>query len=281
MPSLDVETLVGELRQTLTAAPFELPQPGREASRLVGWVLGLGEAQVRARGEQAVADGDAERLRQLARRRARGEPMAYLLGQREFYGRTFRVDPRVLVPRPETEHLVEAALALPNPTAPKVLDVGTGSGCLAITLALEIPGARALATDLSLGALVVCRTNARQLGARVSTVACDLGDALRLDRFDLVVSNPPYVAPEAPLSVEVRDHEPATALFADDQGRAILRSLLDQAEALRPGVPLLFEIGHDQADWLRQAIDRRPHLALRGFHRDLAGFERIVELVRR
>ena len=278
MPTL--QELLTEARRLLAEAAFELPQPGREASRLAGWVLCLGEAQVRARGEQVVSSDQAQEVLDLTRRRASGEPMAYLLGYREFYGRDFRVDERVLVPRPETEHLVEAAVALELPSRPRILDLGTGSGCLAITLALELPGAAVVATDLSPAALAVAHQNARALEARVTLLAADLAQGLRLEGFDLLASNPPYIDPAAELSTEVRDHEPSSALFAADQGRQALRTILDQAVALRPGVPILLELGHDQAPWLREAADRRPHLELRRFHRDLAGFDRIAELIR-
>ena len=279
--TLRLDELLGEARRALSEACFELPQPGREAARLAGHVLGLDEAQIRARDEQPVAEPEAERFRALVTRRVRGEPMAYLVGRREFWGRDFVVDRRVLVPRPETEHLVEAALDLDLPAAPQILDLGTGSGCLAITLALEKPDSRVVATDRSPAALAVCALNARRLGARVRCLAADLTAPLVLEGFDLVVSNPPYIDPAATLSPEVRDHEPGMALFADDRGRDMLRRLLDTAAALRPGVVMLLEIGHDQGEWLRSAVAQRPHLGWRRIHRDLAGIERTAEIERR
>ena len=198
-----------------------------------------------------------------------GEPVAYLFGEKEFYGRVFRVDDRVLIPRPETEHVVEAALAVSAgslPESPLILDVGTGSGCLAVTLALEIPGARVVGTDLSPGALAVASGNARRLGARVGFVRADLAAGLDLDRFDMVVSNPPYVdRSEAPdLSPEICNFEPHLALFPPGSGDSTLARLLGQARALSPNVPLILEIGRGQLP----AVER--HASASGLHLDRA-----------
>ncbi|HVR07812.1 MAG TPA: peptide chain release factor N(5)-glutamine methyltransferase, partial [Thermoanaerobaculia bacterium] len=204
--------LLREGRRRLAATAFA---PPREAALLLGAVLGLTEAQAMARDDQAVPAAAAARFEALLARRLAGEPVAYLLGGREFYGRRFAVDQRVLIPRPETEHVVEAALALALPAAPRILDVGTGSGCLAVTLALELRGATVTAADLSPGALAVAAGNARRHGVagRVAAVASDLTVAFDLGGFDLVVSNPPYVDPaDAPgLSPEVCKFEPHLA----------------------------------------------------------------------
>ncbi len=282
------EHTVGDLlrqgRQALAeAAGFEPSL--REANLLLRHVLGLGEASLLARRDEAVTADAAARFREFLARRLRGEPVAYLLGEREFYGRPFAVDPRVLIPRPETEHLVEAALALELPASPRILDLGTGSGVIAVTLALEIPGSRVVATDLSLAALQVLRSNVRRHAAegRVAAVGGDLGAALRLDRFDLVVSNPPYVDPReaAELSPEVRDFEPHLALFAPGSGRRVLERLLDEARSLRPGVHLLLEIGYDQSEWLRAAVAGRRHLEPIEIVRDYGDIPRTAVLRRR
>lgn len=208
------------------------------------------EAQILARDDRPVAPAEAARFADLLARRATGEPAAYLIGEREFYGRPFAVDRRVLIPRPETEHIVEEALALELPPSPRILDIGTGSGCLAITLALEIPSARVTATDLSPGALAVARKNAYRHGVadRVALTAQDLATALELATFDLVVSNPPYVdRADAPtLSPEVCDFEPHLALFSPDGGLAALARLFTASAALRPGTPVIVEIGQGQ-----------------------------------
>lgn len=283
-PTLD--QLLAEARPRLAATSFGAPT--REAVLLLGRVLGLSEAQILAHGEREVPDEAAARFRGLLERRLAGEPTAYLFGEREFYGRAFRVDPRVLIPRPETEHLVEAALAAPLPERPWILDVGAGSGILAVTLALEIPGARAVATDVSPGALAVTSANARRLGVRdrVFPVGADLARGLDLARFDLVVSNPPYIDPgDAPaLSPEVYNFEPHVALFGPGSGDSLYARLFadvsERPDGLRSGVPLLVEIGYGQLD----AVGRHAEasgLRVAGIRHDYAGIPRIVILERR
>jgi release factor glutamine methyltransferase len=275
-----LDDLLADARRRLAAAPFA--PSTREAALLLGHVLGWSEAQVLARGERPVPPAAARRFAVLLARRLRGEPVAYLTGEREFWGRSFHVDRRVLVPRPETEHLVEAALAAPLPAAPRILDVGTGSGCLAVTLALELPGARVVACDVSPAALAVAAANVRRHGARVALVAADLWAPLDLAAFDLVVSNPPYVDPAAAagLSPEVVDHEPAQALFAAESGRRELRRLVSGAAAgLAPGALLLLEVGHDQATIVGEHATASG-LHLEGVTRDYAGIPRVVRLRR-
>jgi len=176
--------------------------------------------------------------------RLQGKPTQYITGHQEFYGRDFRVTPDVLIPRPETEHLIEAALAHTN-AAGTILDIGTGSGAIAITLALETK-ARVVAIDVSLAALAVAKENARSLGARVEFVAGDLGTALADSAYDLIVSNPPYVAERdrATLQREVREYEPALALFGGEDGLAVYPRLIsDAVRLLRPGGWLMMELG--------------------------------------
>jgi len=274
-----VDELAEEAGRRLAATAFRPPR--REALLLLGRVLGWTEAQVLARGDRFVPSDAETRFRGLLERRLAGEPVAYLLGEREFYGRTFRVDDRVLIPRPETEHLVEEALTLPLPPRPRVLDVGTGSGCLAVTLALEIPSARVVATDLSPGALAVASANARLLGSKVTLVATDLAAGLRLAHFDLVVSNPPYIGrdEEAALSPEVRSFEPHLALFADGGGEAVIGRLLELGRALRPGVHMAFEIGYGQLERVLHRVGAAPFSVV-GIREDLAGIPRVLVLRR-
>jgi release factor glutamine methyltransferase len=186
--------------------------------------------------------------------RLSGLPTQYITGTQEFYGRDFRVTPDVLIPRPETEHLIEIALRIPSET---VLDVGTGSGSIAVTLALETE-ARVTASDISSAALQIAQPNARTLKALVDFLQCDLGSALRNESFDLVVSNPPYV-PEtdrATLQPEVRDHEPALALFAGPEGLDIYRRLIPEAaRLLKPGGRLILELGYNSLEGVRQMLD--------------------------
>jgi release factor glutamine methyltransferase len=207
--------------------------------------------------------------------RLKGKPTQYITGHQEFYGRDFRVTPDVLIPRPETEHLVEAAIGKIHPRD-LVLDVGTGSGAIAISLALETP-AHVFATDISSDALRVAQANARQLSANVGFLACDLLDAIRDHSMNVLVSNPPYVprTDEPSLQREVRDYEPHVALFAGPTGLETYERLIaDAARILRPRGWLLLELGYNSLDPVRAMlehgwtdIDVIP---------DLAGFPRVI-----
>jgi release factor glutamine methyltransferase len=254
--------------------------PGREAALLLAAVLECSPSELLARDDRPVDPLPEQRYRRLVERRAAGEPVAYLVGEREFYGRRFRVDRRVLVPRPETEHLVEIALGLPLPGDARVLDVGVGSGALAVTLAAERPRWKICAVDLSLGALAVAAANWRRLaaGARSSLVASDLAAALDLAAFDLVVSNPPYVDPGEleTLPRDVRDFEPELALVSPGGGSRIAVRLLDEMRALRGGALLAFEIGAGQREAVVAEAGRAGAWELVEVRRDLAGIERDV-----
>jgi release factor glutamine methyltransferase len=283
VPPLDtIDRLLAEARPRLAATPFGAPP--REAALLLARVLGLGEAQVLAHGERAVPAEAAARFRGLLERRLAGEPVAYLFEEREFYGRPFFVDRRVLIPRPETEHLVEEALATSLPPRPWLLDIGTGSGCLAVTLALEIPEARAVAVDLSPGALAVAARNARRLGAagRVLPAGADLTNGLDLSRFDLVVSNPPYVdRADAPaMSPEVCMFEPHMALFAPGSGDSVYARLLAECAGLRPGVRILLELGFGQLETVVRHAEAAG-LETVGSRHDYAGIPRVLVLEHR
>ena len=272
-----------EARRVFSESPIEISP--REAFLLLAHVLDWSEAQVRARDDRLLEAEAAGHFQGLLTRRAAGEPSAYLTGIREFFGRELQVDRRVLIPRPETEHLVEATLTrLKDVPSPRVLDVGTGSGCVALTLACELPSARVTATDLSLDALEVARLNARHLNVwdRMSWLRGDLTKACALARFDAVVSNPPYVAEEAAeqMSPEVLDFEPHSALFAADQGRRLIVELLDDARRMKSGAHLCFELGFDQGEWALGEIDARPHLKDGELIRDYAGLSRVVACIR-
>ena len=206
-----------------------LDSPRLSAELLLRHVLGISRVELAAYPEKPVPEAALGRLEGLLRRRLQGEPVAYLLGTREFFGRDFHVSPATLIPRPETEHLIEAALAAFPDASRKIrfADLGTGSGCIAVTLCAERPAWQGIALDLSGRALAVARRNAarhkihRLLFTRADFTACPLA----ADSLDLVVSNPPYVsrAEYATLSPEVRDFEPVSALvpaFADDGGRS-------------------------------------------------------------
>jgi release factor glutamine methyltransferase len=207
--------------------------------------------------------------------RMQGKPTQYITGRQEFYGRDFRVTPDVLIPRPETEHLIQASLARIHPVD-VVLDVGTGSGAIAITLALETK-ARVFATDISTTALCIAVANARRLYAPVSFFASDLNDAIAPQSIDVLVSNPPYVprTDHPALQREVRDYEPHVALFAGPTGLEIYERLIaDAPRVLRPGGWLLVELGYNSLEPVRSMLDHRwADIAV---EQDLAGLPRVL-----
>ena len=187
--------------------------------------------------------------------RLEGMPTQYITGIQEFFGRDFRVTPDVLIPRPETEHVIETAL---KQSVSSILDIGTGSGAIAVTLALETE-ARVTATDISSAALKIAQSNSRRLAALVDFVECDLGSALGDRTFDMVVSNPPYVAEKdrATLEREVRDHEPALALFAGADGFDVYARLIPEASRLlKPGGRLILELGFQSLEAVRGMLGR-------------------------
>ena len=269
-------------RTRLADASFEPAL--REANLLLARILECSEAQLLARGREDLDDSRLAEFQDLLRRRLTGEPIAYILGEKEFFGRAFFVDRRVLIPRPETEHLIEVALDLRLPAAPRILDVGTGSGCLAVTLLAELPGSRAMATDVSLAALRVAERNARthHVKGRLDLVAADLASAIDLAGFQLVVSNPPYIGRDeaSSLSPEIIDFEPKEALFSSPAGHSLLERLLATLSDLRSGTPLLLEIGAGQAALLAEVAESSAFI-LEALHPDLAGIERIAQLRRR
>jgi release factor glutamine methyltransferase len=226
-------------------------------------------------------DGDAmdvdavKRLETLVQRRQHGEPMAYLRGDQEFFGLTLSVDPRVLVPRPDTETLVVWALEvldeLPDPA--RVLDLGTGSGAIALAIKSQRPAAEVSATDASAGALAVARANADRLGLTVDFHAGHWLSAVPGQRFDLIVSNPPYIA-EGDLHLAALGHEPDSALTAGPDGLDDIRVLVSTApDALNPGGWLLLEHGHDQASAVCALLQSAGFKQV-GSRTDLAGIGR-------
>jgi release factor glutamine methyltransferase len=258
----------------------------RDAGSLLSYVLGRDRTFLISHADDQVSEESLSRFRELVARRAAGEPLQYITGVQDFFGREFRVTPDVLIPRPETELLIEAALTKAGADA-YLCDVGTGSGCIAVTLLCEMANARALAVDKSLAALEIAKFNARaQLVAdRAEFLVSDCFSALdpRVYQFDLVVSNPPYV-PEpvvAGLQREVRDHEPLVALSPGPDGLAMIRRLLEESPAfLRQEGHMLMEIGFDQSDDVKRLVD--PSVwDLLDIRPDLQGIPRIVILQRR
>lgn len=258
----------------LAAARVKLP--ASEARLLLGHVLGRTPAWLMAHDDEALAEDELLGFASLVARRAGGEPVAYLVGQREFFGRDFAVATGVLIPRHETELLVEIAIAnVSSGTAARILDLGTGSGCIAITLALEIPQAQVTAVDASAAALQIAIENAARLGATVRLLQSDWFAAIADERFDLVVANPPYIADADPhlASGDLR-HEPPEALASGRDGLDAIRRIVAAAPGhLRPGGQLWLEHGYDQAGPVRELF------AAAGFidteqRRDLAGILR-------
>ncbi len=252
----------------------------RDAARLLAHVLDLDRAQLLAALEAPLSPADAAHFAALVERRAQGEPLAYLTGRREFWSLMLRVTPAVLVPRPETELVVERALALCTATRADVLDLGTGSGAIALALATERPAWRLVATDRSEAALEVARANASALDC--SNVQFAAGEWLAAvehsRRFELIVSNPPYVAPHDPaLASDGLRYEPPTALVAPGEGLDDLRTIVAQApEHLATGAWLILEHGAMQGPAVRDLLVARGFVHVRS-HLDLAGHERVTE----
>ncbi|MDZ7790493.1 MAG: peptide chain release factor N(5)-glutamine methyltransferase [Xanthomonadales bacterium] len=262
--------------EALTEARRKLPSR-LEVDLLACRALACERSWLYAHGDDAMPDEALARLRRLVEERLHGRPIAQLCGGREFYGREFSIDERVLIPRPETELLVDLALALPLSSAAQVCDVGTGSGCIALTLAAERPGWRLTAIDSSGDALAVAADNRAKMGLeRVELLDGDLFAPVGERRFDLIVSNPPYVADEDPhLQLGDLRFEPESALAAGADGLDVIRRLTATAfDRLNPGGWLLIEHGHDQATAVRGLLEGAGFIRVES-QRDLAGIERV------
>lgn len=265
-------------------AARQIESPRLDAELLVAKALGTDRVGLYLDLDRPLVDGERSAVRALVTRRRSREPVAYILGYRDFFGRRFTVSDAVLVPRPDTETLVEHALKLiPEEGDCRVLDVGTGSGAIALTLAAERAQAEVTATDVSAEALDVARSNAEALG---------LGDRVRLEQadivvssgpFDVVVSNPPYVtrAELDALEPEVRDHEPNLALAGGEDGLDVIRSLLGPVtDVTEPGAHLLIEVGRGQADAVLELGAGSSDWSPVASYPDLQGIERVVHLRR-
>ncbi|MGH8701380.1 MAG: peptide chain release factor N(5)-glutamine methyltransferase [Burkholderiales bacterium] len=248
-----------------------------DARALLCHALSRDAAWLITHANDALDDALRERFEQLARRRATGEPVAYLTGEREFYSLPFKVTPAVLIPRPETELLVEATLeCIPMEAPCRVLDLATGSGCVAVAIAQHRPRARVTATDVSRAALAVARDNAARHGVSIELVESDWFFALGAARFEAIVANPPYIAESDPhLNEGDLRFEPRATLVAGPTGLECIELIIEQAARyLTAGGWLLFEHGFDQG------VSSRALLAAAGYgdiatRRDLAGVERV------
>jgi release factor glutamine methyltransferase len=259
-----------------------IENPRLDADVLLAFALGENRVKLIIDRDRPLSQGDLGRFRELVRRRRAHEPVAYLTGTKEFYGRPFRVDGRVLIPRPDTEALVDAALARTTHVSMclRALDLCTGSGCVGVTLARERPTSRVHLTDTSDAALAVARENAQRLGAyNVSFARADLLDGLDpAIRFDAIVANPPYV-PSAEiqgLARDIQDYEPRTALDGGDDGLELIRRIIERAPALlRPRGTLALEVGAGQAASVSECFVARGFDAV-ARTKDYAGIERVV-----
>jgi release factor glutamine methyltransferase len=276
------------LRQALTIATQKLAtsehlraNSTRDAELLLLHILAIPRTTLLAHPNRELTPADEALFQTFIARRLQNEPIQYIIGRQEFYGLALHVTPAVLIPRPETEHLVEAVLQrLPPNQSLKIADIGTGSGAIAIALAVHLPQAHVTALDLSPEALKIAHTNAEthKVAHRIRFVESDLLNSLshRAEQFDAIVSNPPYI-PETDrptLHPEVRDHEPATALFAGPEGLSIYRLLIPQAHAaLKPNGLLALEIGHGQRESLTTLLAQWHNIS---FINDLQQIPRVA-----
>jgi release factor glutamine methyltransferase len=267
--------------------------PRLDAEVLLAHARGCKRIELYTAFEDVAPDAVRDKFRSLVKERAAGKPVAYLVGQREFFSLPFEVTPDVLIPRPETELVVVRALDIAKEWAAAgrkdlaIADVGTGSGILAVTLARHLPQSRATAIDVSPAALAVAQRNAARHGAS-ERIAWIEGDVLAAvppaPAFDLIVSNPPYVktAELADLADDVRRYEPALALDGGVEGTSVIERLLPQAaDRLKPGGWLLMEIGPTIADRVQQLVDATPGLERDATLKDIAGLPRVVQARRR
>lgn len=283
MPKSIAETILDGAHHLRVAG---VPEARREVGSILGHVLGRDRSFILTHADDLLDEEQDKAFRTLLTRRASGEPLQYLTGHQEFFGLDFEVTPDVLIPRPETELLVETALNLFDPNdALLFCDVGTGSGCITITLLNKLRQARAVALDISEPALTVAQRNAsyHSVADRVEFFRSDCFETVRETHqfaFELIVSNPPYVETCAldSLQREVRDFEPRVALFAGADGLAVIRRLMtESASFLKPQGFFLFEIGFNQAPAVEALIDREMWQLI-NVHPDLQGIPRIVAL---
>lgn len=276
---MNIEDLIDQASEEFRHAGID--QPRREAASLLTFVLGRDRAFLVAHPEHRPEASQVAAFRALAARRADREPFHYITGEREFFGRDFLVEPGVLIPRPETELLVESAIEfLRTRNSPSFLEIGVGSGCISVSVLAEVAEAKAIAVDVSPIALRVAGANAARHGVveRLELLRGDLFAAVN-QKFDLIVSNPPYIPDNdlATLQPEVAKFEPHIALFAGDDGLEVVERIINEAgDLLLPGGVLLIEIGFGQADKVRDLLERSGWSSVE-FIEDLQGIQRVAK----
>lgn len=276
-------------RARLTGAGVDHNEAVLDANLLARKVLGWSRAELLMRQDEPGPEGFEQQFNALVERRARREPAAYICGRQEFWSYDFEVTPDVLIPRPETELIVEELLSLLPVDAPalprRVADIGTGSGCIAVSVAAERPHLHVVATDISRPALDVARRNAQRIGVapRIEFVECAYLAGTG-GSFDFILANPPYISESEyeELAPEVREYEPATALMAGEDGLRDIRQIVDVAsERLKPAGTLFMEIGHTQGDALGELIAQFPSLTLSRISTDLQRIPRVAVIERK
>ena len=276
-------------RARLTSAGVDNNEAVLDTNLLARHVLGWSRSDMLLRQDDPPPAGFEEAFNALIERRARREPAAYIRGRQEFWSRDFEVTPEVLIPRPETELIVEELLNLLPVDAPalprRVADIGTGSGCIAVSVAAERANVHLVATDISRSALDVARRNAAAVGVapRIEFIECAYLSGTT-GPFDFILSNPPYISePEyEELAPEVREYEPETALLAGEDGLRDIRQIVDvAAQRLKPGGTLFMEIGHTQGDALAELLKDFPSLTLSRISTDLQRIPRVAVIERK
>jgi release factor glutamine methyltransferase len=278
-----------DARARLTGAGVDNNEAVLDTNLLARHVLGWSRAEMLLRQDDPLPTGFEEAFNALVERRARREPAAYIRGKQEFWSREFDVTPEVLIPRPESELIVEELINLLPVDAPalprRVADIGTGSGCIAVSVAAERPNVHVVATDISRAALDVARRNAEAAGvaARIEFVECAYLSGAA-GPFDFILANPPYISESEyeQLAPEVREYEPQLALLAGEDGLRDIRQIVDVAAArLKPGGTLFLEIGHTQGDGLAALVKAFPSLTLTRISTDLQRIPRVAVIERK
>ncbi len=269
-------------KATEILAQNEIAEPRREANSLLAFALGKDRSFFIAHPEYELSENESNNFHRILKRRAGREPLQYIRGQQEFFGLDFIVTPDVLIPRPETELIVEAAIEiLKQKENPRFCEIGTGSGCISVSILHAIKNATATGADISETALKIARTNAEKnnVSGRLNIIRSDIFGNFESERFDLIVSNPPYISIEdfGNLQLEVRDFEPQNALTDGKNGLSIIEKIISDApEFLKADCFLLMEIGFDQSNEVREMFDLQIWQTVE-FLQDLQGIPRTVK----